>query len=160
MPKGKLPMELRWVINDVTDCWEVVSHKKDANGYIPLKRNYKTIKAHRYMFMKHKGNIPDELVVRHKCDVRHCVNPDHLELGTPADNARDASERGRIVTQRGSNHKNSKLTEHQVLEIKRRLNNGEKASHIYFDYDVPRRSISAIKTGRSWGWLTDESQIS
>jgi hypothetical protein len=51
--------------------------------------------AHRYAWQLVNGPIPDGLVVRHRCDVPLCVRPEHLELGTRADNSRDMVERGR-----------------------------------------------------------------
>jgi len=56
---------------------------------------YKTVWAHRASFAMHKGHISPEYLVRHSCDNSHCVNPDHLVLGTFKDNSQDTISRKR-----------------------------------------------------------------
>jgi hypothetical protein len=58
--------------------------------------------AHRFVYRLFKGEIPDGLFACHRCDVRSCVNPNHIFLGTHSDNIQDATEKGRI--QSGRNH--------------------------------------------------------
>lgn len=86
---------------------------KFAGGYGSIKIDGKSRKAHRYSYTYHKGDIPEGLCVRHICDNPSCVNPNHLLLGTHADNMRDKVERGR---QWRGGHPN-KLTEDQAIEM-------------------------------------------
>ena len=72
--------------------------------------------THRAAWMIERGPIPEGLVVRHKCDNPPCVNIAHLELGTAADNSRDAVERGRVA--RGSALPQTVLTEDDVRNIR------------------------------------------
>ena len=67
-------------------------------GYGQLWKNGKQISAHRHAWMMKNGDIPKGMFVLHKCDVKSCVNFEHLYIGTRKDNARDAIERGRMAT--------------------------------------------------------------
>ena len=83
-----------------TDC---IEHEgaRNAKGYGKVLRrstnpDLPTVQmAHRWAWIQAHGEIPEELLVRHKCDNPPCINVDHLELGTDEDNARDRDSRGR-----------------------------------------------------------------
>lgn len=118
-------------------------------GYGVTSVGGKQVRAHRLAWTYANGPIPDGLLVRHKCDVPLCVNPDHLLLGTYADNAADMVSRGRQakgdrngrsthpesvlrgddhplrknphLACHGSRHHAAKLTEQTVSEILRRV---------------------------------------
>lgn len=85
-------------------------------GYGISWKNGKPISAHRKIYEETYGPIPTGLVVRHTCDNRACVNPNHLVLGTPKQNSQDMVDRNRQA--RGSKVGTSILTEDVVLMIK------------------------------------------
>ncbi|HVE22544.1 MAG TPA: HNH endonuclease [Acidocella sp.] len=68
---------------------------KSGNGYGAFKLDGKMQRAHRASYEIFRGPIPEGFVVRHRCDVPLCVNPEHLELGTSAENVKDRDARGR-----------------------------------------------------------------
>lgn len=76
-------------------CW-LWTGSKTGNGYGKCQHNRRTLGAHVVSYMMFKGAVPEGLIVRHTCDVKHCVNPAHLVLGTYSDNLNDQRERGRI----------------------------------------------------------------
>jgi hypothetical protein len=77
------------------------THTKNADGYgvhrFVVNRKRMSILAHRWMWTKTHGKIPKGLCVLHRCDVRNCVNVEHLFLGTHADNMADMVAKGRAV---------------------------------------------------------------
>ena len=104
-------------VDKTGDCWEwTASRQKFGHGL--FKVGNKVEKAHRISYEFHIGPIPEGLMVRHKCDNPPCVRPEHLELGTRADNVRDRDERGRHVALRGEQHGMAKLTREQVEDIR------------------------------------------
>ena len=109
--------------------------------------------AHRVMMQLQGHNIKG-LIVRHSCDQPGCVRPDHLLLGSQADNNRDTRTRQRHIF--GSRHPLSKLTEQDVREIKLRLQDyvpRKKPSllqQLAVEYGVDNSKIKQIRSGRSW----------
>jgi DNA-binding Xre family transcriptional regulator len=93
--------------------------------------------------------IPPEMAICHKCDVRACVNPDHLFVGTAADNAQDRVNKDR--SPRGERHHAAKLTANQVSLIKTMLAQDRMyLPEIARQFGVSPATIHAIKVGKSW----------
>jgi hypothetical protein len=88
------------------------------------------------------------MVVRHTCDNRSCVNPNHLEIGTQRDNINDKVERNRQA--KGQTHGRVKLTEDEVREIKVLLGFGITHRTLATQYNVHKTCISFISSGRTW----------
>lgn len=84
-------------IQPVTEsgCWIWMASLNTRTGYGQFGLNGGMEFAHRASYKLFRGDIPETICVLHKCDVRPCVNPNHLFLGTKKDNAQDAISKGR-----------------------------------------------------------------
>lgn len=80
------------IISYKGNCWNL----NHINRYTTISINGKKFKAHRLSYMLYIGEIPDGLVICHKCDNKGCVNPFHLFLGTQKDNIMDCISKGRF----------------------------------------------------------------
>lgn len=136
------------------DCWEWHRADKFSGGYGKFNVKAKQVLAHRYSWFLHQGTIPKGLLVCHTCDNRVCVNPQHLFLGTHADNTRDAWNKGRVLF--GEKSPCSKITEVQVREIRRLCETGLTNRTIAKKYNLNQSQVSRIKTGKRWGSVSDE----
>lgn len=133
-------------------CWEYTGNR-NANGYGRITFRGHVTLAHRVAWILMNGEIPEGLGVLHKCDNPPCCNPFHLFLGTEADNVHDMDQKGRRVVgvPHGSSSPNAKLTETQVLEI-RRLRSEEHLtlSEIGKRFGIGFSHVSTIVRRKAW----------
>lgn len=144
-------------VRRVSGCWEWQSTRNRLGyGMIHLKPLGKARIAHRVAFCLQRSRSfrsIDGLVVRHKCDNRACVRPDHLLLGTQKDNVADTWSRNRakLPMIKGEGHWSSKLTADDVREIRRLAASGELTQReIGERFGVVQGAISAIHRRVAW----------
>lgn len=100
-------------------CWLWTGHLI-KHGYGRFNCYGSQFSAHRISWELHFGVIPDGLFVLHKCDNPSCVRPEHLFVGTQADNVRDMTKKGRAHKASGEDHASVKLTWKKVRSIRER----------------------------------------
>ena len=119
------------------------------DGYGAIRFEGKEQGAHRVAWKLFRGKIAPGMAVCHKCDVPACVNPAHLFSGTPADNAKDMSRKGR--NRQGEKHGSARLTLAQVRRIKTMLTEDKLyMSEIAREFEVSETTIRSIKAGKTW----------
>lgn len=134
-------------------CW-LFSGNIDSDGYGRLGRQGK---VHRVVYLACVGPIPEGHVIRHKCDVRNCVNPEHLETGTTQDNTNDRHMRGRTHRMRSEDMWDAKLSVEDVREIWRvHLSGGFMQKEIALVYGVHKTTINDILKKRRWKAVAKE----
>lgn len=119
------PLEVRFwnavVKGEGDECWLWTGSKgKSGYGVIGQSRSDGggILKSHRVSWEIANGPITNGLWVLHKCDVRLCVNPDHLFLGTPKDNTQDCVRKGRHNPPRGEKCKGSRTHDGHVRAMR------------------------------------------
>ena len=137
-----LRMALRGEANDA------IGGALNTSGYGQMRLNKRHTRVHRFAWMWFNGPIPDGLEVLHRCDNPACLNPKHLFLGTQGDNNRDCVKKGRHNSPRGEKHWNTKLTEWDVKEIRRRTDMPTVA--LAKAFMVCAQVIRGIKARTAW----------
>ena len=131
----------------MSQCIEWTGTVDTSNGYgvkwCKERNNWQG--AHRWTYEQHHGPIPKGLVVRHLCHNKTCVNPEHLAIGTPADNSQDDVDADRQL--KGEQIATSKLIKQQVLDIRSTSLSGIKLAEIY---GVHKTTIYDILKRRLW----------
>ena len=130
-------------------CWIWLGHLS-TSGYARFSVNRKLVQANRYSWELHRGIIPEGLYACHTCDNRACVNPEHLFLGTQAENLKDMVRKGRDNPRRGEQHAKAFLTDADVLSIRA---DQRPLDLIAQNYGVDKSYIWKIKKGWHWAHL-------
>jgi len=132
----------------LSDCW-YFRGSRNKHGYGAIKNK----KAHRVSYELFFGLIPHGKMVLHKCDVRNCVNPDHLFLGTQDDNMKDAKAKGRLRPNSmcGEDHPMAKLNLVKIKEmISLRSETNTSYKEIGKQFNISTMSAYRAIKGISW----------
>lgn len=129
-------------------CWLRFTKARNPRTYSTIIDGDSRTTAQRISYRLAYGPFPDELDVLHHCDTPACIRPDHLFLGTQADNMRDKTAKGR--QHRGEQIRQAKLTEAQVVEITRRWQAGESQYRLAAEFGVRQPAISRAVNRVRW----------
>jgi len=151
------PFEVRFwkkvAIADANECWLWQGCITTA-GYGHVKFRGRSTGAHRVAWMLAAGReIPSGQYICHSCDTPLCCNPKHLWAGAPRDNIMDAARKGKGCNRRGEGNGQAKLTEKEVAEIRKSLDDGVSARSLAYRYGVGASTIANIKARNTWFWL-------
>lgn len=141
--------------NEKTGCW-IFNGSRSQHGYGFFVADRKKLQAHRFSYRHFKGQIPPEMFVCHKCDTPPCVNPEHLFIGTRADNMMDARNKGRwvLLGRSGDASPSAKLTNEQVINIRREHQiDGARCCDLARKYGRTETCIRLILKGKTWRHL-------
>lgn len=172
---GRMKKTFESRVNKTSTCW-LWTGSRTGHGYGTLRRDGQYLQAHRYSWMQANGPIPEGLVVCHRCDVKLCVRPSHLFLGTKAENNHDRHAKGRDATgdsngsrtrpetlprgafhwrrkapelaATGERHGMAKLTEDDIRAIRARSH--ERRKDIAAEFGVTPALVSQIIYRRIW----------
>ncbi len=129
-------------------CW-LWSGSKTKDGYGQFGGRRRRVYAHRFSWELHNGPIPKGMNILHECDQTNCVNPNHLFLGTQADNVRDMIKKSRQAV--GEQLPQSILSESDVKEIRRlHATNRFSLSRLGKMFNTVHTNIWHIVNRRSW----------
>lgn len=158
---GRGPRETKeayfWRNVEKTDgCW-LWRGAPTWRGYGHFAYGGRSGNAHRLAWEVAFGPVPDSLLVCHTCDNRRCVRPDHLFLGTPADNTADMIAKGRARTRPLPGEANgfARLDAAKVRYIRARYAaGGTTHRQIAAELGVDRTSIGLVLAGKTWAHVT------
>jgi len=139
----------KWEAVTESGCW-LWTAQVNTKGYGKLRNDGGTTLAHRISYQLHKGDIPKDMLVLHDCDNPTCVNPDHLHIGTNADNINEMYQRNRFP--------NQILTMDTAKSIYKKCTEGVKQKDIAKEFKVHFSTVSDIATGKAWQQATGAYQ--
>ncbi len=148
--------DAKWQLDAESGCW-LWTASRDPKGYGWFRAGSRSRHAHRISWELRRGSIPNKLHVLHACDNPPCVNPDHLFLGTNAENMADKMRKGRWRggPPSGEANANAVLTEEAVraIRVAARCGTSQRALARYFG--VRQSTVWNVVHQKTWRHVDD-----
>lgn len=151
MPKVQRPLADKFwervIVETLESCWMFNNSKHGNRGYI--YHDGRLLMAHRVSWIVNFGEIPAGKVICHRCDNRVCVNPNHLFIGTQADNVSDMISKGRQAPPEktkhvGESNGRSKLSDNDRRRIVELRRSGELRIHLAEMFGIHESQVYRI----------------
>jgi hypothetical protein len=168
MPPRQRPLDIKFWLQvdkngpthpELGQCWMFKNAKGGRFNYGYVWHDKRLHRANRVSWKVHKGEIPSGMSVLHKCDLPYCVNPDHLFLGTQADNIKDMINKGREASVEetkhiGEDNGRAILTEEDVIRVLQWPYSYQgKLWKLAEELQVTKGTVESIRSGRNWKQL-------
>lgn len=179
--EGPLPDQTNPFYKGLGPCWAWIG-PKSTHGYGSIAINRRPKLAHRMSYAVAHGRTPAGVMILHKCDNKLCVNPEHLAVGDAWDNMADRDRKGRQAsgdrngsrtkpenlrrgenhpkrlrpeeTPRGEEHGRARVTEAQVIEMRRRFDAGEvRIFELVRETQLEKSTVRSIVRRKNWKHL-------
>lgn len=138
------------VLKTDSGCW-LYTGGLQSGGYGVVSIKNRSVYAHCLAYRLRVGAIPKGLCVLHKCDVRRCINPKHLFLGTRGENNTDRETKGRSDDRRGERNTQVKLDAKRIARIRRIYRTGKFSQREVGEmFDISQQHVSLIVRGEAW----------
>lgn len=131
-------------------CWLWTGARR-SGGYGHVNVAGRFVAAHRFALQLTGSQPRNDLAVLHRCDNPPCVNPEHLRIGTQAENVHDMISKGRQRYVIGESNASAKLTASAAIDI---YHCNEANAVIAARFGIDQTVVSRIKTGKAWQHAT------
>ena len=136
------------------ECWNWTGGTFSGR-YGQFRAGTRKVKAHRFAWVIAGHDLPPDMILCHRCDNVRCVRPEHLFLGTHADNAHDRDAKGRAARDHaprlpGEMNPAARLSRVQALTIRSRIAQGERRKVLAREFGVSVSTVNAIAQRRIW----------
>lgn len=149
MPQPNTEADFWRQVKQGDGCW-LWTGARPSGRYGRFKIGGQRFAAHRFSWLISFGAIPAGSHVLHRCDDPACVRPDHLFIGTHADNMADKASKGRVVALSGEANANARLSDELVRDIRARHARGEKQTSIAAALGMHQGNVSRIVLRKAW----------